>query len=197
MNKIFTILAIGVSTLYSSQIFTPERIKEDNLSKEQNYSNALSWASIENKELRLKKIIASDSNTGMVSMFVTAYLGAGVGTNYGVDFNLKIEVKDKKYRVSYINPVFRIEIKNEDYTYMSSNALKRIKENLLIIESLSIKKFNKKLEWNYEDVNKAKNDYALSVNEINFLVDLLNKLEDLQKSVDNSIDESMAKNNDW
>ncbi|EPL7679830.1 hypothetical protein RG089_002870 [Elizabethkingia anophelis] len=197
MNKIFTILAIGVSTLYSSQIFTPERIKEDNLSKEQNYSNALSWASIENKELRLKKIIASDSNTGMVSMFVTAYLGAGVGTNYGVDFNLKIEVKDKKYRVSYINPVFRIEIKNEDYTYMSSNALKRIKENLLIIESLSIKKFNKKLEWNYEDVNKAKNDYALSVNEINFLVDILNKLEDLQKSVDNSIDESMAKNNDW
>lgn len=197
MNKIFTILAIGVSTLYSSQIFNPERIKEDNLSKEQNYSNALSWASIENKELRLKKITASDSNTGMVSMFVTAYLGAGVGTNYGVDFNLKIEVKDKKYRVSYINPVFRIEIKNEDYTYMSSNALKRIKENLLIIESLSIKKFNKKLEWNYEDVNKAKNDYALSVNEINFLVDLLNKLEDLQKSVDNSIDETMAKNNDW
>lgn len=197
MNKIFTILAIGVSTLYSSQIFNPERIKEDNLSKEQNYSNALSWASIENKELRLKKIIASDSNTGMVSMFVTAYLGAGVGTNYGVDFNLKIEVKDKKYRVSYINPVFRIEIKNEDYTYMSSNALKRIKENLLIIESLSIKKFNKKLEWNYQDVNKAKNDYALSVNEINYLVDLLNKLEDLQKSVDNSIDESMAKNNDW
>lgn len=197
MNKIFTILAIGVSTLYSSQIFNPERIKEDNLSKEQNYSNALSWASIENKELRLKKITASDSNTGMVSMFVTAYLGAGVGTNYGVDFNLKIEVKDKKYRVSYINPVFRIEIKNEDYTYMSSNALKRIKENLLIIESLSIKKFNKKLEWNYEDVNKAKNDYTLSVNEINFLVDLLNKLEGLQKAVDNSIDETMVKNNDW
>ncbi|WP_454060102.1 hypothetical protein [Elizabethkingia ursingii] len=197
MNKIFTILAIGVSTLYSSQIFNPERIKEDNLSKEQNYSNALSWASIENKKLRLKKITASDSNTGMVSMFVTAYLGAGIGTNYGVDFNLKIEVKDKKYRVSYINPVFRIEIKNEDYTYMSSNALKRIKENLLIVESLSIKKFNKKLEWNYDDVNKAKNDYALSVNEINFLVDLLNKLDDLQKSVDNSIDETMAKNNDW
>ncbi|MCT4322746.1 hypothetical protein [Elizabethkingia anophelis] len=197
MNKIFTILAIGVSSLYSSQIFNPERIKEDNLSKEQNYSNALSWASIENKELRLKKITASDSNTGMVSMFVTAYLGAGVGTNYGVDFNLKIEVKDKKYRVSYINPVFRIEIKNEDYTYMSSNALKRIKENLLIIESLSTKKFNKKLEWNYEDVNKAKNDYTLSVNEINLLVDLLSKLEDIQKSIDNSIDETMAKNNDW
>jgi len=197
MNKIFIILAIGFSSLYYSQAFIPERIKEDNLSKEQNYSNALSWASIENKELRLKKITASDSNSGLVSMFVTANLGTGVGTNYGIDFNLKIEVKDKKYRVSYINPVFKVEIKNEDYTYMSSNALKRIKENLLIIESLSIKKFNKKLEWNYEDVNKAKNDYALSINEINLLVDLLHKLEYLQKSIDNSIDETMSKNNDW
>ena len=183
MNKIFTIIAIGVSSLYSSQVFNPERIKEDNLSKEQNYSNSLSWASIENKEIRFKKITASDSNTGMVSMFATGYLGSGVGVNYGVDFNIKIEVKDNKYRVSYLNPVFRIEIKNEDYTNMSSNALKRIKENLLIIESLSAKKFNKKLEWSYDDVNKAKNDYSLSVNEINLLVYLLNKLEDFQKSL--------------
>ena len=197
MKRIFIILAIGFSSLYYSQTFTPEKIKEDNLSKEQNYSNALSWASIENKELRLKKITASDSSAGMVSMLVTAYLGSGLGTNYGVDFNIKIEVKDKKYRVSYINPVFKIEIKNEDYTYMSSNTLKRIKENLLIIESLSTKKFNKKLEWSYDDVNKAKNDYTLSVNEINLLVDLLHKLEDIQKSIDNSIDETMTKNNDW
>lgn len=197
MKRIFTILSIGISSFYYSQAFYPERVKEDNLSREQNYSNALSWASIENKELRLKKITASDSGAGMVSMLVTAYIGSGVGTNYGVDFNIKIEVKDKKYRVSYINPVFKIEIKNEDYTYMSSNTLKRIKENLLIIESLSIKKFNKKLEWSYDDVNKAKNDYTLSVNEINLLVDLLHKLEDIQKSIDNSIDETMTKNNDW
>ncbi|OPB96731.1 hypothetical protein BAS10_06665 [Elizabethkingia meningoseptica] len=197
MKKIITILALGISGLYNSQIFNPERIKEDNLSKEQNYSNALSWTAIENKEFRLKKITASDSYTGMVSILVTAYLGSGVGVNYGVDFNIKIEVKDNRYRVSYINPVFRIEVKNEDYTYMSSNALKRIKENLLIIESLSTKKFNKKLEWNYDDVNKAKNDYALSVNEINVLVDLLYKLEDLQKKIDKSIDETMVKNNNW
>lgn len=197
MNNIFTIIAIGISSLCYSQVFTPERIKEDDLSKEQNYSNALSWAAIENKEFRLKKITASDSNTGMVSILATTYLGSGVGVNYGVEFNIKIEVKDKKYRISYINPVFRIEIKNEDYTYMSSNALKRIKENLLIIESLSTKKFNKKLEWSYDDVNKAKNDYTLSVNEINLLVDLLHKLEDLQKLVDNSIDTTMVKNNDW
>lgn len=81
MNKIFTIIAIGVSSLYSSQVFNPERIKEDNLSKEQNYSNSLSWASIENKEIRFKKITASDSNTGMVSMFATGYLGSG---EYGI-----------------------------------------------------------------------------------------------------------------
>lgn len=197
MKKTITILALGFTVLYSSQVFTPERIKENDLSKEQNYSNASSWAAIENKEFRLKKITASDSNTGMVSILATAYLGSGVGVNYGVEFNIKIEVKDKKYRISYINPVFRIEIKNEDYTYMSSNALKRIKENLLIIESLSTKKFNKKLEWSYDDVNKAKNDYTLSVNEINLLVDLLHKLEDIQKSIDNSIDETMTKNNDW
>ncbi|MCL1658079.1 hypothetical protein M2T79_15860 [Elizabethkingia miricola] len=197
MNKIFTIIAIGISSLYCSQVFTPERIKEDDLNKEQNYSNALSWAAIENKEFRLKKITASDSNIGMVSILATAYLGSGAGVNYGVDFNIKIEVKDKKYRISYINPVFKMQIKNEDYTYMSSNALKRIKENLLIIESLSAKKFNKKLEWSYDDVNKAKNDYTLSVNEINLLVDLLHKLEDLQKLVDNSIDSTMVKNNDW
>ena len=61
MNKIFTIIAIGVSSLYSSQVFNPERIKEDNLSKEQNYSNSLSWASIENKEIRFKKITTSEN----------------------------------------------------------------------------------------------------------------------------------------
>ncbi|MCT4287347.1 hypothetical protein HZP25_11545 [Elizabethkingia anophelis] len=197
MKNIFTFLALSLSVFSFSQVFNNEYVKEDTLSKEQNYSNALAWASVNNKELRTKKITASDANIGMVSLDTRASLGEGVGVNYGIDLNIKIEVKDKKYKVSYLNPVFIVGVKNNDYSLLSSKSLKVIKENLQAIQSLSIKKFDSKLEWNYEDVSKAKNDYSLSVNEINILVDLLYKLENLQKEIDKSIDNTMVKNNDW
>ncbi|MDV3734286.1 hypothetical protein CMT69_01745 [Elizabethkingia anophelis] len=180
-----------------SQVFNIERIKEDALNKEQNYSNALSWASLNSKEIRVKKIIASDSGLGMVSMNINAFISDNIATYYNVEFNLKIEVKDKKYKVSYLSPVVKVGIK-QDYLYgASSKTLNNMKKNLQIIESLSKKKFDSKLEWNYDDINKAKNDYSLSIDEINTVVDLLHKLEGLQKSIDGSIDETMSKNNDW
>ncbi|KUY29920.1 hypothetical protein [Elizabethkingia ursingii] len=198
MNKIFTILAIGVSTLYSSQIFNPERIKEDDLSKTQNYSNALSWASLNSKELRVKKLIASDASLGMVSMNIIAFLSDNIATYYNVEFNLKIEVKDKKYKVSYLSPVVKIGIKQDNNSYGSnSKTAKNIIKYLEIIESLSKKKFNGKLEWNYEDINKALSDYSLPLEEHSTLTYMAIDLETLQKALDKSIDETMAKNNDW
>ncbi|MDV3636693.1 hypothetical protein [Elizabethkingia anophelis] len=197
MNKIITAFAICIYSLSFSQVFNIERIKEDALNKEQNYSNALSWASLNSKEIRVKKIIASDSGLGMVSMNINAFISDNIATYYNVEFNLKIEVKDKKYKVSYLSPVVKVGIK-QDYLYgASSKTLNNMKKNLQIIESLSKKKFDSKLEWNYDDINKAKNDYSLSIDEINTVVDLLHKLEGLQKSIDGSIDETMSKNNDW
>ncbi|NHQ79698.1 hypothetical protein, partial [Elizabethkingia miricola] len=189
--------AICIYSLSFSQVFNIERIKEDALNKEQNYSNALSWASLNSKEIRVKKIITSDSGLGMVSMNINAFISDNIATYYNVEFNLKIEVKDKKYKVSYLSPVVKVGIK-QDYLYgASSKTLNNMKKNLQIIESLSKKKFDSKLEWNYDDINKAKNDYSLSIDEINTVVDLLHKLEGLQKSIDGSIDETMSKNNDW
>ncbi|NHQ68826.1 hypothetical protein [Elizabethkingia miricola] len=197
MNKIITAFAICIYSLSFSQVFNIERIKEDALNKEQNYSNALSWASLNSKEIRVKKIITSDSGLGMVSMNINAFISDNIATYYNVEFNLKIEVKDKKYKVSYLSPVVKVGIK-QDYLYgASSKTLNNMKKNLQIIESLSKKKFDSKLEWNYDDINKAKNDYSLSIDEINTVVDLLHKLEGLQKSIDGSIDETMSKNNDW
>lgn len=198
MNKIFTILAIGFSSLYYSQAFTPERIKEDNLSKEQNYSNALSWASLNSKELRVKKMIASDASLGMVSMNIIAFLSDNIATYYNVEFNLKIEVKDKKYKISYLSPVVKIGVKQDNNSYGSnSKTAKNIIKYLEIIESLSRKKFNGKLEWDYEDIKKALNDYSLSLEEHSTLTNIAIDLEALQKNIDKSIDETMAKNNDW
>ncbi|MBG0512886.1 hypothetical protein [Elizabethkingia meningoseptica] len=197
MNKIITAFAICICSLSFSQVFNIERIKEDALNKEQNYSNALSWASLNSKEIREKKIIASDSGLGMVSMNINAFISDNIAAYYNVEFNLKIEVKDKKYKVSYMSPVVKVGIK-QDYLYgASSKTLNNMKKNLQIIESLSKKKFDSKLEWNYDDINKAKNDYSLSIDEINTIVDLLHQLEELQKSIDQSIDETMSKNNDW
>ncbi|WP_411898523.1 hypothetical protein [Elizabethkingia bruuniana] len=197
MNKIATAFAVCICTLSFSQVFNTDRIKEDTLSKEQNYSNALSWASLNSKEIRVKKIIASDSGLGMVSMNVNAFIYDNIAAYYNVEFNLKIEVKDKKYKISYLSPVVKVGIK-QDYLYgASSKVLNNMKKNLQIIESLSKKKFDSKLEWDYEKINKAKNDYSLSIDEINTLVDLLHKLEELQKSIDQSIDQTMSKNNDW
>ena len=197
MNKIATAFAVCICTLSFSQVFNTDRIKEDTLSKEQNYSNALSWASLNSKEIRVKKIIASDSGLGMVSMDINAFIYDNIAAYYNVEFNLKIEVKDKKYKISYLSPVVKVGIK-QDYLYgASSKVFNNMKKNLQIIESLSKKKFDSKLEWDYEKINKAKNDYSLSIDEINTLVDLLHKLEELQKSIDQSIDQTMSKNNDW
>ncbi|OPB98965.1 hypothetical protein BAS10_04675 [Elizabethkingia meningoseptica] len=197
MNKIITVFTICIWSISFSQVFNTERIKEDALSKEENYSNALSWAALNSKEIRIKKIIASDSGIGMVSMNINAVVSNNIVANYNAEFNLKIEVKDKKYKVSYLAPVVKVEIK-QDYLYgASSKTLNNMKKNLQIIESLSKKKFNNKLEWSYEDIYKAKNDYSLSIDEINIVVELLNKLEELQKRIDINIDESISKNNDW
>lgn len=198
MKNIFTFLALSLSVFSFSQVFNSERVKEDVLSKEQNYSNALSWASINSKELRVKKMVVSDASLGVVSMNIVAFLSDNIATYYNVEFNLKIEVKDKKYKVSYLSPVVKIGIKQDNNSYgANSKTAKNIIKYLEIIESLSKKKFNGKLEWDYEDIKKALSDYSLPLEEHSTLSYMTIDLEALQKSIDKSIDETMIKNNDW
>ncbi|MDV3585520.1 hypothetical protein CMU68_09980 [Elizabethkingia anophelis] len=198
MKNVFTFLALSLSIFSFSQIFNSERIKEDALSKEQNYSNALSWASINSKELRVKKLVVSDASLGVVSMNIVAFLSDNIATYYNVEFNLKIEVKDKKYKVSYLSPVVKIGVKQNNNSYgANSKTAKNIIKYLEIIESLSKKKFNGKLEWDYDDIKKALGDYSLPLEEHSTLTYMVIDLEALQKSIDKSIDETMIKNNDW
>ncbi|KPH14250.1 hypothetical protein [Chryseobacterium sp. ERMR1:04] len=197
MKKILFLLCITLSGFASSQKIDQEIIKDNDATKVNNYTNALSWAAQNSKELRIKNILVSDSNLGVVSLNINATLGSGIGVYYNTEFNLKIEVKDNKYKISYLSPIIMISMKNDDYSQTTMRGLKLIRERLKLIESLSMDKFDSKLEWNYKDVILAKDDIALDETKKKFLNDILDRMMELQTNLNDSIFEAMLKNNEW
>ncbi|MGV4413988.1 hypothetical protein [Chryseobacterium sp. T1] len=174
-----------------------ERVVSDSLTKTQNYSNAISWASLNSKELRVKNIVNSDPNLGMVSMRINASLPGDEGLIYNIEFNLKIEVKDKKYKVSYLSPLYLIDTKYTELTYLPNATLNLMKSNLEAIQLISEKHFNDKLEWEYDSVKVLSEDSTLNSRKKNMLIKLLSRFEELQILLNSSIDKTMTSNNEW
>lgn len=197
MKKIFTLSLIAISSVVSAQNASYDTIVNNNLAKKDNFINAVNWSSIKNKELNQKEIISKDQDLGFVNTNILAKIYEEATVEYYYSNTIKIDSKDKKYKISIINPVIRVRMGNADLSALSIDILKKYKDYISSLLDLMKDQFDSKMEWSYDDMVKISKIQNLPIEQKQILKTLINNAVNLDKKLFSDCIKTMKNDNNW
>lgn len=173
MKKIFILLAtlIFVFVANAQEIVPLEKIVENNIPKSKIFVNAINWCTKNNVDLK-KDIELKNEETGGIVCNTYSFLQKtnNSKTNYlsfSSKFNLKIDCRDKKYRLVLINPIVKVTPSDVDMSSMSTKSLFLYQDELKAVLRISQEYFNELIEWDYQKVISIHQEKKLFVDETN------------------------------
>lgn len=185
MKGLFWVIAFFLCTLsINAQNVEFEKVVESSISKENLYSNAQKWGSINDPACK-RNIEISNKEAG--SLVVTIEHGNKERTpsetkylTYKFRFSVKIDCKDNKYRYIISSPSVLVGTDNTiRVSNLSSKQLYEYKDELEAVARISENEFNKILDWELEKIAKI---VELNNRNINQYKEQITKLEGDKKN---------------
>lgn len=197
MKKIFALSLIAISLVLSAQNVSYDTIVNNNITKKDNFINSVNWSSIKNKELNQKDIVSKDQDLGFVNTDILAKIHEEATVEYYYTNTIKIDSKDKKYKISIINPVIRVRMGNADLSSLSIDILKKYRNYISTLLDLMKDNFNSKMEWSYDDMVKISKIQNLPIGQKEILKTMIDNAVNLDKKLISDCIKTMKNDNNW
>ena len=156
---------------FSQSLNNLEKVVELQNSKANLFLNAQNWATA-NASGIITKVDDSGKDNGTLVAVIDMLMPKLENSNtkyvlYELRFSSKIDCSDGKYQRSFLSPSVILGIeKKTDYTHIPTNQLLQMKDELKMIQDLSLTNFKESFEWHLDDVVKLYNENKIQIDSL-------------------------------